>query len=74
MSGSTQGKLRRLVQADVQAALQLSMQAGWNQTADDWSMLLQLAPHSCLAIEIPIRARGGLFSIIDEEGSNKIHR
>jgi len=52
MSGSTQGKLRRLVQADVQAALQLSMQAGWNQTADDWSMLLQLAPHSCLAIEV----------------------
>ena len=52
MTGDAQGKLRRLNQADLQAALQLSAQAGWNQTADDWHMLLELAPHSCLAIEV----------------------
>ena len=27
-------------------------QAGWNQTAEDWRMLIDLAPESCLAIEM----------------------
>jgi RimJ/RimL family protein N-acetyltransferase len=30
----------------------LSAHAGWNQTEDDWHLLLELAPESCWAIEI----------------------
>lgn len=44
--------LRRLAASDVPAALELSEQAGWNQTADDWRMLIDLAPEGCLAIEV----------------------
>ncbi|MDQ6665442.1 MAG: GNAT family N-acetyltransferase, partial [Acidobacteriota bacterium] len=36
---------------DVPAALELSSDAGWNQTARDWHTLLALAPETCLAIE-----------------------
>lgn len=44
--------LRRLAAPDLPAALELSEQAGWNQTADDWRMLIDLAPTGCLAIEV----------------------
>jgi len=37
---------------DIAPALQLSTQAGWNQTEGDWQTLLDLAPKSCWAIEI----------------------
>jgi GNAT superfamily N-acetyltransferase len=30
----------------------LSAEAGWNQTVEDWRMLLELSPQGCLAIEI----------------------
>ena len=43
--------LRRLTAPDIPAALELSEQAGWNQTADDWRLLIDLAPESCFAIE-----------------------
>lgn len=46
------GKPRRLTAEDVPAAVQLSTEAGWNQTADDWRMLISLAPESCLGIEV----------------------
>jgi|SRR5579863_8108643 len=42
---------RRLVASDIPAAVGLSEQAGWNQTSEDWRMLIDLAPQSCLAIE-----------------------
>lgn len=44
--------LRPLRSEDLSAAVRLSAQAGWNQTYDDWAMLLGLAPEGCLAIEI----------------------
>lgn len=44
--------LRKLAAPDLPAALELSEQAGWNQTADDWRMLIDLAPEGCLAIEV----------------------
>jgi len=44
--------LRPLRSEDLSAALRLSAQAGWNQTDEDWAMLLDLAPEGCLAIEI----------------------
>ena len=44
--------LRRLVASDIPAAAELSEQAGWNQTPDDWRMLIDLAPEGCLAIEV----------------------
>jgi GNAT superfamily N-acetyltransferase len=44
--------LRTLRADDVPAAFQLSAQAGWNQTEEDWRTLLELAPETCLAIEV----------------------
>jgi ribosomal protein S18 acetylase RimI-like enzyme len=45
-------KLRRLRAEDIPAAAQLSAQAGWNQTEEDWRTLLELSPQGCLAIEV----------------------
>jgi GNAT superfamily N-acetyltransferase len=39
----------RLTPEDVPAALRLSTEAGWNQTAADWTRLLVLAPGACFA-------------------------
>ncbi|SRR6266567_133440 len=44
--------LRRLLASDIPAAMQLSEQAGWNQTTEDWRMLMDLAPEGCFAIEV----------------------
>jgi GNAT superfamily N-acetyltransferase len=52
MSEVAHTKLRRLIVEDIPSALELSMQASWNQTADDWRMLIDLAPESCFAIEM----------------------
>jgi GNAT superfamily N-acetyltransferase len=43
---------RWLRSEDISAAFELSAQAGWNQTEDDWHLLLELAPESCRTIEI----------------------
>lgn len=47
-----QGKFRRLDANDIPSALTLCAQAGWNQTADDWRTLLDLAQQGCLAMEV----------------------
>jgi len=44
--------LRTLRIDDLPAAFGLSAQAGWNQTEEDWRILLKLAPRTCLAIEV----------------------
>ena len=46
------GQLRNLNNNDLAAALELSTLAGWNQTADDWRMLLELAPDGCFGMEV----------------------
>lgn len=43
--------VRLLTKRDVEAAIDLSTAAGWNQTAADWEMLLSLVPEGCFAIE-----------------------
>lgn len=43
--------VRLLTKRDVEAAIDLSTAAGWNQTVADWEMLLSLAPEGCFAIE-----------------------
>jgi GNAT superfamily N-acetyltransferase len=43
--------IRRLAERDIPAALALSSFAGWNQTADDWRLLLQPGVGECLAID-----------------------
>jgi GNAT superfamily N-acetyltransferase len=43
---------RRLRIEDIPAAAQLSAEAGWNQTEEDWRTLLELSPDGCLAIEM----------------------
>ena len=45
-------KIRLLKPADLPHLLDLSRQAGWNQTETDWSRLLSLAPQSCFGIEV----------------------
>jgi GNAT superfamily N-acetyltransferase len=52
MSKCATEKLRALLAEDVPAASQLSAQAGWNQTEDDWRLLLELCPEGCLGIEM----------------------
>jgi len=44
--------VRKLTIADLSAAMALSTEAGWNQTAHDWRVLIELSPQGCLAIEI----------------------
>ena len=46
---------RNLEINDLPAALELSTLAGWNQTADDWRLLLELAPSGCFGIEVDRR-------------------
>src|SRR5947209_4260766 len=43
--------IRTLTAADVDEAVELSSAAGWNQTAGDWRMLLELAPEGCFGID-----------------------
>jgi len=50
MKGAAKAQVRRMAVEDIPAALELSTEAGWNQTAEDWRMLTQLAPETCLAI------------------------
>jgi ribosomal protein S18 acetylase RimI-like enzyme len=45
-------KVRQLRLDEIPAAAQLSAQAGWNQTEEDWGTLLELSPESSLAIEV----------------------
>jgi GNAT superfamily N-acetyltransferase len=52
MSDCSGAILRSLVASDIPAAMGLSEQAGWNQTGEDWRMLIDLAPQGCLAIEV----------------------
>jgi ribosomal protein S18 acetylase RimI-like enzyme len=51
----SRGKLRLLHTADLAGASELSRLAGWNQTIDDWEMLLRLDPQGCFAIEVDDR-------------------
>lgn len=43
--------IRLLNISDIPAAMRLKEAAGWNQTEDDWRILLSLAPDSCFGIE-----------------------
>jgi ribosomal protein S18 acetylase RimI-like enzyme len=43
--------LRLLRTDDLAGAMELSRSAGWNQTADDWELLLRHEPQGCFAIE-----------------------
>ena len=52
MTESGSEKLRRLRAEDISTATQLSAQAGWNQTEEDWRTLLELSPEGCLAMEV----------------------
>jgi GNAT superfamily N-acetyltransferase len=52
MASCDRALLRRLRSDDVPAAYRLSAEAGWNQTEDDWRLLLDLAPDGCLALEM----------------------
>jgi GNAT superfamily N-acetyltransferase len=49
---NSSGVMRRLTAGDVSAALQLSTEAGWNQTREDWCTLIELTPDGCLALEV----------------------
>lgn len=44
--------IRRMTPSDVSSALQLTVQAGWNQTPADWMRMLELEPNGCLVAEV----------------------
>jgi len=44
--------LRLLTLADLPQAQAIAASAGWNQTAADWTNLLELAPETCFGIEL----------------------
>ncbi len=48
MAGHT---VRLLDEQDIPIASQLSAEAGWNQTEDDWRVLLRLSPENCFGID-----------------------
>jgi GNAT superfamily N-acetyltransferase len=52
MSVSASAILRPLTVGDIAAAFQLSADAGWNQTVEDWRMLIDLSPEGCIAIDV----------------------
>lgn len=43
--------IRLLNAADVPQCLELSSEAGWNQTAEDWALLLELAAGCCFGVD-----------------------
>jgi len=45
-------QLRTLQKDDIPSAMELSVEANWNQTPEDWQMLIELEPRGCLAIEV----------------------
>src|SRR5882724_870101 len=52
MSEIAGASVRLLNAGDIPAAVQLSAEAGWNQTREDWQLLVDLAPEGCLATEV----------------------
>lgn len=46
------GQLRLMRTSDLADAYELSAAAGWNQTVEDWRMLLEISPKGCFGIEI----------------------
>jgi len=44
-------QLRLMTTDDLAVAAELSAAAGWNQTPEDWQMLIGFEPHNCFAIE-----------------------
>jgi GNAT superfamily N-acetyltransferase len=52
MSSLESTSVRLLKPADLSAATDLSTLAGWNQTPEDWQMLLELEPEGCFGTEI----------------------
>jgi GNAT superfamily N-acetyltransferase len=44
--------LRLLTEKDVPAAMELSTQAGWNQTPEDWRTFIQLDSNGCFGVEV----------------------
>jgi GNAT superfamily N-acetyltransferase len=44
--------LRPMTLADIPAGLEFCRESGWNQTANDWKLLIELAPHGALAAEV----------------------
>jgi GNAT superfamily N-acetyltransferase len=52
MNSDSSPILRKLTTNDLVPAVQLSAEVGWNQTEQDWRLLLELSPGGCLAIEV----------------------
>ena len=44
--------MRKLEPSDIPSAVELSAEAGWNQTAEDWCTLVDLSYDGCLGIEV----------------------
>src|SRR5690349_11530784 len=51
MNNAGEQQVRVLKAGDAVSAYKLSLEAGWNQTIQDWSMLIELSPDGCLGID-----------------------
>ncbi len=51
-------KIRQMTIDDVQLGLELTGQAGWNQTESDWLRFLKMEPEGCFAAELGGRTVG----------------
>lgn len=52
MNNVREPEVRVLQAGDAVSAYKLSLEAGWNQTVQDWSMLIELSPDGCLGIDV----------------------
>ncbi len=50
-AGPRESPIRNLLASDIAAVFALSWHAGWNQTEEDWRMLIDLFPEDCFCIE-----------------------
>jgi GNAT superfamily N-acetyltransferase len=44
--------LRKLSSDDIPYAMEVSTEAGWNQTSEDWRTLIELSPEGCFGVEV----------------------
>ena len=52
MNNAREPQVRVLQAGDAVSAYELSLEAGWNQMVQDWSMLIELSPDGCVGIEV----------------------
>jgi GNAT superfamily N-acetyltransferase len=61
-------EIRVLTESDIPAAMRLKEAAGWNQTENDWRLLLKLAPEGCFAATLAGEVVGTTTTTVYDDG------